>query len=174
VAGRCFSASLPSQGGNHLAEPRIRRQQCFARPVFVIRIVEAGGHGRTEESPLAAGREPRPLPHILRRDQLRPPAPLNGGKGAVQYRRVLPPEVFFTNWSYVDHVLLPPGTSVGAHKHMGVEEIYYVMDGEGTVKVNDETAPVKKVRRALRASGVKVVEIDDQGRINLSLKDVKK
>ena len=76
----------------------------------------------------------------LYRDLLRAPAPLNEGKGAVQYRRALPPEVFFTPWAYVDHVLMPPGTSIGAHKHMGVEELYYVMDGDGTVRVNDETA----------------------------------
>jgi len=71
----------------------------------------------------------------------------------VQYRRVLPPEVFFTNWSYVDHVLMPPGSSIGAHKHMGVEEICYVMDGEGTVRVNDETAPVKKDDAMVMAPG---------------------
>jgi mannose-6-phosphate isomerase-like protein (cupin superfamily) len=71
----------------------------------------------------------------------------------VQYRRVLPPEVFFTNWSYVDHILMPPGTSIGAHKHVGVEEIYYVMDGEGAVRVNDETAPVKKDDAMVMAPG---------------------
>jgi mannose-6-phosphate isomerase-like protein (cupin superfamily) len=89
-----------------------------------------------------------PIPQFismkLHRDLLRPPAPLNEGKGAVQYRRALPPEVFSTPWSYADHVLLPAGTSIGAHKHTGVEELYYVMDGEGTVRVNDETATIKK------------------------------
>jgi mannose-6-phosphate isomerase-like protein (cupin superfamily) len=89
-----------------------------------------------------------PIPQFismkLARDLLRPPAPLNEGKGSVQYRRALPPEVFFSPWSYVDHVLVPPASSIGAHKHVGVEELYYVMDGEGTVRVNDETAPIKK------------------------------
>ena len=34
--------------------------------------------------------------------------------------------------------------SIGRHRHAGVEEIYYVMDGEGVVRVNDESAPIRK------------------------------
>ncbi|MFN0102897.1 MAG: cupin domain-containing protein [Bryobacteraceae bacterium] len=64
--------------------------------------------------------------------------------GGVMYRRALTPEVFYTNWSYVDHVLVPPGAAIGAHRHEGVEEFYYVMAGQGTATVNKETAPVAK------------------------------
>jgi mannose-6-phosphate isomerase-like protein (cupin superfamily) len=66
--------------------------------------------------------------------------PVNG----VQYRRALPPEVFNTNWSYVDHVVVPKGGSSQKERHEGVEEFYYVMDGEGMAHVNQENAPVKK------------------------------
>jgi len=40
----------------------------------------------------------------LFRDLLRTPAPLNEGKGAVQSRPALAPEVFFSPWAYANPV----------------------------------------------------------------------
>jgi mannose-6-phosphate isomerase-like protein (cupin superfamily) len=90
--------------------------------------------------------DPKPVFVTLRLNKslLRPAQAMHGGKGAVQYRRALSPEVFFTNWAYVDHLVLPPGTSVGRHAHTGVEEFYYVMQGSGTAQINNEMAPIVK------------------------------
>ena len=38
---------------------------------------------------------------------------MHGGKGTVQYRRALGPDVFSTAWAFVDHMVVPPGASVG-------------------------------------------------------------
>lgn len=77
------------------------------------------------------------------RKALRPTPNLHGGKGTVSYARKIGPSFFRTNWAYVDHLLVPPGASVGKHLHNGVEEFYYVMDGNGEITLNEETAQVK-------------------------------
>jgi len=64
--------------------------------------------------------------------------------GDIKTRRALPPDVFNTNWSYVDHATVPKGASSPKERHEGVEEFYYVMDGEGIAHVGNENAPVKK------------------------------
>jgi uncharacterized RmlC-like cupin family protein len=77
------------------------------------------------------------------RSKLRPVANLHGGKGTVSYARKIGPSFFRTNWAYVDHLLVPAGTSVGKHLHNGVEEFYYVMSGNGEITIDDQSAPVK-------------------------------
>jgi mannose-6-phosphate isomerase-like protein (cupin superfamily) len=64
--------------------------------------------------------------------------------GGVQYRRALPPDVFNTNWSYVDHTLVPHGASTPKERHEGVEEFYYVIAGDGVAHIGADTAPVHK------------------------------
>jgi mannose-6-phosphate isomerase-like protein (cupin superfamily) len=80
----------------------------------------------------------------LDKELLRPMAAYHGGEGTARYRRALDPTVFQTNWSYMDHLLLPAGASEGAHRHPGVEEVYFVLNGDGQALVNGETAEIHK------------------------------
>ena len=88
--------------------------------------------------------KPAFISYHLNRSLLRPVEGMEGGKGKALYRRVLPSEIFSTNWAYVDHLVIPPGSSLGRHRHAGVEELFYVLKGEASLRVNDETAVVRK------------------------------
>lgn len=104
----------------------------------------------------------------LDRALLKPITAFDGGNGTVLYRRALGPAIFSTPWTYVDHLLLPPGTSVGSNSKPGISEAYYVLSGEGEITVAGETAPIHSgdaipvdigQARALRASGSVPLEV---------------
>lgn len=78
------------------------------------------------------------------RSLLKPVEQFHGGEGTVHYRRTLGPAIFSTSWAFVDHLMLPPGTSVGNQKHDNIEEIYYVLDGQGDVHVDGKQAAIRK------------------------------
>ena len=75
---------------------------------------------------------------------LRPVNAMFGGKGAVQYRRAIGPTVYAGPWAYTDHLLIPPGASVGQQIHRGVAEVYYVLRGSGSATVGSESAAIRE------------------------------
>jgi mannose-6-phosphate isomerase-like protein (cupin superfamily) len=65
---------------------------------------------------------------------------------AVLSRRVLGPAVFSTTWSYIDHVLVPPGAATAELPHDAVGEAYYVLGGEGTIGVKGAESGTASIR----------------------------
>ncbi|RAI88010.1 cupin domain-containing protein [Algoriphagus yeomjeoni] len=54
-------------------------------------------------------------------------------------RRAFGPEVFRTSWNSVDHLVIPAGKSVGPRQLEGIEEVYYVLKGEGKLSIDGVT-----------------------------------
>ena len=68
----------------------------------------------------------------------------HGANNTMQYRRALQPAVFRTPWTYVDHLIIPPGGTTQQHLHTHISEVYYVVNGAGTVRANGEEATFTK------------------------------
>lgn len=115
------------------------------KPVQWMNIAVGSIKGKYDATDLGDDRvgvalDPKPVFITMQLDKARA-MPVQGGP--VKYRRVLQPEVFYTNWSYVDHYVVPAGASTAKAAKQGVEEFWYVVSGEGKVTVGNETAPVK-------------------------------
>jgi len=90
--------------------------------------------------------DPIPVFMTMRLDKalLRPVEAMLGGRGTAHYRRALSPSVFLGPWAYVDHLVLPPGATVGPNADPDFGAFYYVLDGAGRVTIGGETAAIAR------------------------------
>ena len=79
---------------------------------------------------------------------------------SVRSRRAAGAAMFSTTWSYIDHVLVPPGAATPELPHDGLAEAYYVLGGEGAISV----AGVESGTAAVRAGDAIPVRIGEATR----------
>ena len=61
------------------------------------------------------------------------------GDGTIGFHRLFAAADFVGPCNFVDYAVLPPGSSIGRHRHGHDEEIYLVLSGQGTMQRDGET-----------------------------------
>ncbi len=62
---------------------------------------------------------------------------------SVLSRRVFGPDIFSTPWNHVDHLVVPADSATGFRQIDAVEEVFYVLNGSGTISIGNEKMSVR-------------------------------
>jgi len=65
---------------------------------------------------------------------------IHDGEGVVKVSTVF--DTFTTKMQFLHYTVLPPGTSIGVHKHGNDEEFYIVLEGAGEMELDGVKHPV--------------------------------
>ena len=58
------------------------------------------------------------------------------GIGPIEFRRLLDQSEFSSPIDFVDFTIIPPGSTIGMHRHVGNDEIYIIVAGRPLVAVD--------------------------------------
>lgn len=91
----------------------------------------------------------------------------HNGKGAISFREVFNENDFKSSLQFLHETSITPSSTIGYHKHAGNEEIYYVIEGEGVMTVDEEEKKVTAGDAVITHSG------SSHGLKNIGDKDLK-
>jgi mannose-6-phosphate isomerase-like protein (cupin superfamily)/heme-degrading monooxygenase HmoA len=77
----------------------------------------------------------------LEKNKLRTAKLLESGN-TILSRRVFGPDIFSTTWNHVDHLIIPADSATGLRQIEAIEEVYYVVRGNGTLSIGNEKKSV--------------------------------
>ena len=64
------------------------------------------------------------------------PVRAHGGRGRIAFARLFARGDFAAPVNFVDYAVVPPGASIGRHRHGADEEIYLVLSGRGRMTLD--------------------------------------
>ena len=94
---------------------------------------------------------------------LEPRVGIHDGEGSVGLAEIWSRDDFRGNWDFVDRLLLPPGSTVGTHRHGDNEELYIVIKGRGVMTMNGESFSVAEGDMMLNPPGGEHGLVNDSG-----------
>ena len=62
---------------------------------------------------------------------------LRGGNGPIHYNHIMTADELMGHGTLFSRTVLPPGSSIGFHQHVGNTEPYYILKGTGIFTDND-------------------------------------
>ena len=77
----------------------------------------------------------------------------HGGTGPVALFGIWEKTDFQSNIDFIDRVVVPPGSTIGVHRHGNNEEMYVVLQGAGMMKIENEELAVGKGDMILNPAG---------------------
>ena len=80
---------------------------------------------------------------MIRREKGRRVSNRFGGKGEIELYPVLNEEDLMGKGEVMLRMVLPPGSSIGYHQHLGNFEVYYILSGEGIFQDQEEEKPIQ-------------------------------
>jgi mannose-6-phosphate isomerase-like protein (cupin superfamily) len=75
------------------------------------------------------------------------------GKGVVDLYEIWCNSDFKSGVDFIDRVVVPPGSTIGFHKHGENEEMYIVLEGQGVMRIEGEKIAVNKGDMILNPAG---------------------
>lgn len=88
----------------------------------------------------------------------------HGGVGKVRVCRPFHRDDFRSPWHFVDYAVLPPGSSIGLHRHGENEELYFIVDGSGLMTIDGERRRVGRGDLILNRPGGEHGLVNDSDR----------
>jgi mannose-6-phosphate isomerase-like protein (cupin superfamily) len=77
----------------------------------------------------------------------------HGGNGPVYCSRLLTSTDFDARVDFVDHTVIPAGSTIGLHEHRGNEEFYFLLRGAPRIRVDGHEVRASPGMIALVRSG---------------------
>jgi mannose-6-phosphate isomerase-like protein (cupin superfamily) len=68
----------------------------------------------------------------------------HGGRGPLNFRRLASGDAFDSPIDFVDFTVVPPGSTIGRHEHVGNEEIYFIVAGTPLVIADGQQRRLKR------------------------------